>query len=119
MHKLVKGNMMKNLPLTRQQVKRLEKIPCDACHKAKAKRLPFPKTSTLEVRAPLQRLHLDLMGPFHIRGLGGEYYILCLTDQYSGFAEVLALRSKDEAPLAVQTIILRSMTNYMGMCSNA
>jgi len=56
MHRLVKGNMVKNLPLTQQHVKRLENIPCDACHKAKAKRLPFPKTSTSEVHAPLQRL---------------------------------------------------------------
>jgi len=54
------------------------------------------------------------MGPFHIRGLRGEFYILCLTDQFSGFAEVLALRSKDEAPLAVQTIILRWMTQLHG-----
>ena len=105
---------MKNLPLTPQQVKKLENIPCDACQKAKAKRLPFPKASTTEVHAPLQRLHLDLMGPFHIRGLRGEFYLLCLTDQFSGFAEVLALRSKDEAPLAVQTIILRWMTQLHG-----
>ena len=41
MHRLIKGNMVENLPLNQQQVKRLENIPCDACHKAKAKRLPF------------------------------------------------------------------------------
>ena len=46
MHRLVNGGMVKNLPLTSQQVKRLLNIPCDACHKAKAKRLPFPKAST-------------------------------------------------------------------------
>jgi len=110
MLQLVNGKMVKNLPLTQKQVKQLENIPCDACHKAKAKRLPFPKASTTEVHAPLQRLHLDLMGPFHIRGLRGEIYILCLFDQFSGFAGVLALKGKDEAPLAVQTIILRWMT---------
>ena len=100
MHRLVNGNMVKNLPLTQKQVKRLANIPCDACHKATAKHLPLPKASTSEVHAPLQSLHFDLMGPFHIRGLRGEFYILCLTDQYSGFAEVLALKSKDEPPLA-------------------
>ena len=100
MHRLVEGNMVKNLPLTQRLVKRLEKIPYDACHKAKAKSLPFPEASTSEVHAPLQRLHLNLMGPFYIRGLRGEFYILCPTDQYSGFAEVLALKSKDEPPLA-------------------
>ena len=64
MPQLVNGNMVKNLPLTHKQVKLLENIPCDACHKAKAKRLPFPKASTTKVHAPLQHLHLDLMGPF-------------------------------------------------------
>ena len=56
MHRLVNGNIVKNLPLTHQQVKRLENIPCDACQKAKALRLLFPKASTSEVHAPLQRL---------------------------------------------------------------
>ena len=97
MRRLVRGKMVKNLPLTMHQVKKLAKIPCDACLKAKAKRLPFPKESTTKIRAPLQRLHLDIMGPVHIRGLRGEYYILCLTDQFSGYAEVLALRSRDDS----------------------
>ena len=49
--RLVFGNMVKNLPLTPQQVKRPDRIPCDACNKAKAKRLPFPK-------APQTYVHL-------------------------------------------------------------
>ena len=114
MLRLINGKMVKNLPLTPQQVRKIENIPCDACHRAKATRLPFPKASPAEVHAPLQRLHLDLMGPLHIRGLRGEFYILCLLDQLSGFAAVLALKSKDEDPLAVQTIILRWMTQLHG-----
>eukprot|EP00798_Chlamydomonas_sp_ICE-L_P006560 gene6560-biopygen1754 len=106
--------MVKNLPLSLGQVQKLGKIPCDACHKAKGKRLPFPKESKTEIRAPLQRLHLDIMGPVHIRGLRGEFYILCLIDQFSGFAEVLCLRTRDEAPLAVQTIILRWSNQLQG-----
>eukprot|EP00798_Chlamydomonas_sp_ICE-L_P020381 gene20381-biopygen29147 len=114
MHRLVKKGMVKNLPLSLNQVQKLAKIPCDACQKAKGKRLPFPKASTTPINAPLQRLHLDIMGPVHIRGLRGEFYILCLTDQHSGYAEVLCLRTRDEAPLAVQTIILRWMNQLHG-----
>ena len=110
MLQLVNSNLVKNFPLTLKQVKLLDNIPCDACHKAKAKRLPFPKASTTELHAPLQRLHLDLMGPFTVAGLRGELYILCLVDQFSGYAAVLALKHKNEAPLAVQTIILQWMT---------
>eukprot|EP00798_Chlamydomonas_sp_ICE-L_P010421 gene10421-biopygen7559 len=114
MHNLVRKGLVQNLPLTLQQVQRLSKIPCDACQKAKGKRIPFPKESKTRIRAPLQRLHLDIMGPFNIRGLRGEFYVLCLTDQYSGYAEVLCLRTRDEAPLAVQTTILRWMTQLHG-----
>ena len=63
MHNLVRKGLVKNLPLTLKQVKRLSKIPCDACQKAKGKRIPFPQESTTKIRAPLQRLHLDIMGP--------------------------------------------------------
>ena len=54
------------------------------------------------------------MGPVHVRGLRGEFYILCLTYQYSGYAEVLCLKTKGEAPLAVQTIILRWINQLHG-----
>jgi transposase InsO family protein len=39
---------------------------------------------------------------------------MCLTDQHTGFAEVLCLRTRDEAPLAVQTIILRWINQLQG-----
>jgi hypothetical protein len=71
MRTLVSDKLVKNLPLTPHHVKKLAWIPCDACNKAKAKRLPFPKVSTTEVHAPLHRLHLDIMGPFSVKGLRG------------------------------------------------
>ena len=78
MLQLATGDLVKNFPLTLQQVKLLENIPCDACHKAKAKRLSFPKASTTEVHAPLQRLHLDLMGPFFMLGACMKSFTSCV-----------------------------------------
>jgi transposase InsO family protein len=87
-------------------------IPCDACNRAKAQRLPFSQAS--KVHAPLDRLHLDLMGLFYCRGIRGEWYVLCLVDHYSGFAAVVPIRRNNEAPLVVQTIIIQWLTILTG-----
>jgi hypothetical protein len=90
----VSNGMLKNLPVTSDQVKKMKGIPCDACNRAKAQKLPFPQVSLRPVYAPLAELHLDLMGPFESRGIRGEWYILCLVDKFSGFAAVVPLRRK-------------------------
>eukprot|EP00798_Chlamydomonas_sp_ICE-L_P007506 gene7506-biopygen17300 len=96
------------------QLKSLHKVPCNACCLGKAVRLPFPQVATREVVAPLQVLHLDIMGPFSVRGMHGKYYLLVLCDQFSGFAEVVALAKKGEAPWVVQAIILRWSALLLG-----
>jgi len=55
------------------------------------------------------------MGPFSTRGLRGEYYLLVLVDQYSGYAKVVAIHRKSEAPLVVQTVIIEWRTQLSGM----
>ena len=110
---LVSGGMLNNFSVTAKQVAEMQHVPCDACNRAKAQRLSFPKESQIRVHAPLGRLHLDLMGPFDCRVIRGEYYILCLVDQFSDFAAVVPLK-KSEAPLIVQTIILQWLTALTG-----
>ena len=111
---LVSNGMLKNLPVTSDQVKKMKGIPCDACNRAKAQKLPFPQVSLRPVYAPLAELHLDLMGPFESRGIRGEWYILCLVDKFSGFAAVVPLRRKSESALVVQTIIIQWLTILTG-----
>ena len=72
----------------------------------KAIRQKFP-TATRLAKAPLERLHLDIMGPFSVRGMHHEYYVLVLVDEYSGYGAAVPIRSKSEAPAVVKSIILQ------------
>jgi len=114
LRRLVAEGMVDGLPLTVAQVGKLHRIPCDACCKGKAVRQSFPQ-STREVHAPLQLVHLDIMGPFSTKGLRGEYYILVLVDQYSGYAAVVPIARKSMAPTVIQTILIQWQTQLTGM----
>nr|GEY84378.1 hypothetical protein [Tanacetum cinerariifolium] len=46
----------------------------------------------------LYLLHMDLYGPMRVESVNGKKYILVIVDDYSRFAWVKFLRSKDEAP---------------------
>ncbi|GJU70015.1 retrovirus-related pol polyprotein from transposon TNT 1-94 [Tanacetum coccineum] len=46
----------------------------------------------------LYLLHMDLCGPMRVASINGKKYILVIVDDYSRFAWVKCLRSKDEAP---------------------
>nr|GFC19133.1 putative ribonuclease H-like domain-containing protein [Tanacetum cinerariifolium] len=41
---------------------------------------------------------MDLCGPMHVESVNGKKYILVIVDDYSRFAWVKFLRSKDETP---------------------
>ena len=41
-------------------------------------------------------LHMDLVGPSCVRSVGGKWYVLVVVDDYSHYAWVFFLESKDE-----------------------
>ncbi|CAI7860188.1 unnamed protein product [Closterium sp. NIES-53] len=51
----------------------------------------FPPTE-----APLQTLHMDVLGPARIRGQGHDRYFLLVVDDYSRYTTVFPLRSKGD-----------------------
>ncbi|CAI7767809.1 unnamed protein product [Closterium sp. NIES-54] len=51
----------------------------------------FPPTE-----APMQTLHMDVLGPARVRGQGHERYFLLVIDDYSCYTSVFPLRSKDD-----------------------
>jgi hypothetical protein len=69
--------------------------PCDSCHFAKQKKLPFPHSISKSV-APFDILHADLWGPYSTISLLGHKYFLTLVDDYSRFTWVIFLKTKDE-----------------------
>jgi transposase InsO family protein len=58
-------------------------------------KLPFKGqfAPTYEV---LKTLHLDLVGPFQTRLIGGAQYFLTIVDQHSGFKTIKLLQHKSE-----------------------
>ena len=112
--RLVSSQMVDGLPVSPDQVRSLHKVPCHACNIAKAVRVPFPAT-TRYATAPLERLHLDTMGPFPIRGLRGEFHVLVLTDEHSGYGAAVPITSKGRSSYIVQRLILQWTSILTGM----
>nr|GEY45773.1 hypothetical protein [Tanacetum cinerariifolium] len=71
---------------------------CSACAMGKSKKKSHkPKPEDTNQEKPYL-LHMDLCGPTCVESVNGKKYILVIIDDYSRFAWVKCLRSKDEAP---------------------
>ncbi|KAD7117216.1 hypothetical protein E3N88_04484 [Mikania micrantha] len=70
---------------------------CDACMLGKQARNSFPKKSLYRANKPFELVHTDLCGPISPPTLGGNRYFMLLVDDYTRYAWVYALRTKDEA----------------------
>nr|GEX39296.1 putative ribonuclease H-like domain-containing protein [Tanacetum cinerariifolium] len=91
MNKLVKGNLVRGLPL-----KVLENNhTCVACKKGKQHRASCKTKLVSSVSQPLQRLHMDLFGPIFVKSLNKKSYCLVVTDDYS---RVLATKPHNKIP---------------------
>ncbi|GJV39291.1 putative ribonuclease H-like domain-containing protein [Tanacetum coccineum] len=92
MNKLVKGNLVRGLPL---------KIfdndhTCVACQKGKQHKASCKAKLMSSISQPLQMLHMDLFGPTSVRSINYKTYCLVVTDDFSRFSWVFFLASKDE-----------------------
>ena len=70
---------------------------CHGCAVGKSKRLPFPKKSNRKTSRPLELIHSDVCGPFHLTSVGGSRYFVTFVDDYSRYVTVYMLKSKHEA----------------------
>nr|GEW30853.1 hypothetical protein [Tanacetum cinerariifolium] len=80
---------------------------CPSCEQRKIKRASHPPKPVLNSRQRLHLLHIDLCGPMRIASINGKRYILVIIDDYSRYAWVHFLRSKDEAPDVIITFLKR------------
>jgi hypothetical protein len=65
---------------------------CEKCQKAKKDKRPTTNFSSSlpQCSMPNQRIHMDLFGPLKMPG-SGEKYILCITDAFSKYVELVAI----------------------------
>nr|GEX39603.1 putative ribonuclease H-like domain-containing protein [Tanacetum cinerariifolium] len=101
MNKLVKGNLVRGLPLKVFE----NNHTCVACKKGKQHKASCKTKPVNSVSQPLQRLHMDLFRPTFVKSLNKESYCLVVTDDYSRFSWVFFLATKDKTSTIFKTFI--------------
>ncbi|CAL1397690.1 unnamed protein product [Linum trigynum] len=87
------------IPLLRNLCTSIEtysSIPCDVCHFARQKRLPFPSSSSV-TENPFQLIHTDIWGPHPVPSYDGHRYFLTIVDDFSRMTWIILLQTKAEA----------------------
>ncbi|CAI7857666.1 unnamed protein product [Closterium sp. NIES-53] len=67
--------------------------PCLPCVEGRQRAAPHSSSFPLTT-APLQTLHMDVLGPARVSGQGHERYFLLVVDDYTRYTMVFPLRSK-------------------------
>ena len=67
-----------------------QKHHCEACIVGKHKRSPF-NSSDSRADAPLELVHIDVVGPLPIKALNGEKYLLTIIDDHTRLASIIPL----------------------------
>ncbi|GJS36559.1 putative ribonuclease H-like domain-containing protein [Tanacetum coccineum] len=101
MNKLVKGNLVKGLPLKLFE----NDQTCVACQKGKQHRASCKSKTVSSISQPLHMLHMDLFGPTFVKSLMKKMYCLVVTDDYSRFSWVFFLATKDETSGILKSFI--------------
>ena len=71
---------------------------CDACQKAKQRKISFKNKTESSIEEPLHLLHLDLFGPVNVLSINIMRYALVIVDEFTRFTWVYFLFKKDETP---------------------
>ncbi|CAI7845138.1 unnamed protein product [Closterium sp. NIES-54] len=74
---------------------------CEAYMQNKFARFPFPRAEG-SAKAPLEVVHMDLVGPMRMEGTGGVLYFLIMVDEWSRFTWARPLSKKCDAALAIK-----------------
>ena len=76
---------------------------CDHCVVGKQTRRSVPRVREgLKATRRLERVFVDLTGPIHVTSKSGRRYSMNIIDDFSSYVWTIALRSKDEASIAIK-----------------
>ena len=71
---------------------------CEACQKGKMKRSSHKSKTVNSISAPLQFIHMDLIGPVNVLSISRKKYALVMLDDYPRYALKEFMHLKDETP---------------------
>lgn len=113
---------MKGLSLLSEQIPNMPKFSaklelpfCEACALGKSKRSPAINWSVATIVSTselLQVVHTDVCGPF-TESIGGAFYFITFTDDYSSYTAVYFMRKKSESLSAFRKY-LRAVERFTG-----
>ncbi|KAI3632081.1 hypothetical protein MIR68_009917 [Amoeboaphelidium protococcarum] len=93
LRKMIKQGFFNNID---QSVADAPVQECDVCTMAKSTRQSFKNVSgDIRTSVPLERLHMDLIGPVQVQTPQKQKYVLVISDDYSGYTWTELLVSKD------------------------
>ncbi|GJT08860.1 retrovirus-related pol polyprotein from transposon TNT 1-94 [Tanacetum coccineum] len=104
---LAKQGLVKGLP----NLKYTKDHLCSVCQMGKSKKESHPHKPEPSTNEKLQMVHMDLCGPMRVESINKKRYILVIVDDYSRFTWVKFLRSKDEAPKIIITILKQAQVS--------
>jgi transposase InsO family protein len=84
---------------------------CDACHKAKQKRLPFPVSISI-THALFDLIHVDIWGPVTIPSFQGYRYFLTIVDDFTRFTWIYLMRLKSDVKRLLTSFITTIENQY-------
>ncbi|KAI3729562.1 hypothetical protein L6452_18223 [Arctium lappa] len=100
-NKLVLGGHVKGMP----DLKFAKEHLCAACEKGKMKKASHkPKAVPITSRS-LELIHMDLCGPMRVQSINHKKYVLVMVDDFSRYTWVRFLRSKDETPELIISLL--------------
>ena len=69
---------------------------CSSCNKnKKGNRTPRSALGSYHAGYPMERVHLDILGPINPRSKSGSTYILVMVDQFTKWVELAALPAQN------------------------
>ncbi|CAI7754149.1 unnamed protein product, partial [Closterium sp. NIES-54] len=84
--------LVSGLPRSLPPLPRSLALPCLPCIEGRQRTAPH--SSSFPPTAPLQTLHMDVWGPAHVTGQGGERYFLLVVKDDTRYTTVFTLQSK-------------------------
>nr|GEX62077.1 hypothetical protein [Tanacetum cinerariifolium] len=101
MNKLVKGNLVRGLPLKILK----NDHTCVACQKGKQHKATCKDKLVSSINQPLHMFHMDLFGLTFVISINYKKYCLVVTDDFSRFSWVFFLGTKDETSKILKPFI--------------
>jgi transposase InsO family protein len=88
-------------------------LVCAPCHHGKMIVVSHSPVNTVMTKHPRQLLHMDTVGPYRVRSMGGKWYVLVIVDDYSHYSWVFFLGSKDEVFEHFRSLALRLNNEHL------